>query len=32
MPLDPKSGSYPVPGTAWGSLNGPMTGAISSLT
>jgi hypothetical protein len=25
---EPKSGSYPVAGSAWGGLNGPMTGAI----
>jgi hypothetical protein len=27
----PKSGSYPVAGSAWGSLGGPMTGAIRLL-
>jgi hypothetical protein len=29
--VDPKSGSYPVAGSAGGGSGGPMTGAIRSL-
>jgi phospholipase A1 len=31
-PLQPKSGSYPVAGSAFGGLNGSIVGAILSLT
>ena len=32
LAIDPKSGSYPVAGSASGGLNGPSVGAILSLT